>query len=152
MELFRYEKSALDLMLFKSMDIETLEAAGVNVDEISKAMGREGMVQKEVQVTRGGQTFTRKQWVKAGDDDKKEKPAAKQDGGGKEDTSKEDAKPNDKLKQFVDQRLDKVSRSGSTIVTNRKHAQLIVDEGKKRGMKLTFTGTLNKDFRVFKDE
>ena len=38
-------------------------------DALLKAMNKSGLVQKEVQVKgKNGQTFTRKQWVKAGED------------------------------------------------------------------------------------
>jgi hypothetical protein len=68
MRLFEYERSRTELEMFKSMDIDTLKAAGVDVDEIEKAMAREGLTQKEVQVTKDGKTFTRRQWVRTGND------------------------------------------------------------------------------------
>jgi hypothetical protein len=70
MGLFEYQRSSLELNMFKSMDIETLEKSGVDMAELEKAMARDGLTQKEVQVTKDGKTFTRKQWVKTGDDSK----------------------------------------------------------------------------------
>ena len=44
------------------------DSVHVDQDELCKAMNRAGLVQKEVQVRgKNGQTFTRKQWVKASD-------------------------------------------------------------------------------------
>lgn len=66
MKLFEYGRSRSELDLLKSIDIETLKASGVDMDDIEKAMGRDGMTQKEVQVTKDGKTFTRMQWVQTG--------------------------------------------------------------------------------------
>ena len=41
----------------------------IDQEELAKAMNKAGLVQKEVQVkVKNGQTFMRKQWVKAGED------------------------------------------------------------------------------------
>lgn len=47
-------------------------------DELIKAMGKQGLVQKEVQVRgKNGKIFTRKQWVKAGETSSDVKPQKK---------------------------------------------------------------------------
>lgn len=49
-------------------------------DALAKAMNKAGLVQKEVQVKgKNGQVFTRKQWVKASEDQPADKPTKKQD-------------------------------------------------------------------------
>lgn len=48
-------------------------------DALLKAINKAGLVQKEVQVRgKNGQVFTRKQWVKTGEDQPTQKPAGKQ--------------------------------------------------------------------------
>lgn len=63
-----------DLQLLKSMNPEQLKAAGIDLEEIEKAIsenmdmmkgGREGLVQKEVQVQGKHGVYTKKVWVKA---------------------------------------------------------------------------------------
>lgn len=55
--------TGLDDQILKSMDAEFNPS-----DDLVKAMSKQGLVQKEIQVKgKNGQTFTRKQWVKASD-------------------------------------------------------------------------------------
>lgn len=55
-----FVNTGLDESILKSFDVEHPS------EELVKAMNRQGLVQKEVQVKgKNGQTFTRKQWVKA---------------------------------------------------------------------------------------
>lgn len=68
-----FKQGDSDERILKSMDSD--EFHQYNSEELSKAMNRSGLVQKEVQVKgKNGQTFTRKQWVKASED----QPAPKQ--------------------------------------------------------------------------
>lgn len=72
MKLFEYEDfSVSDYELVKSLNGEVVESAGVDIheldEELSKAMKREGLVQKEVTVRRkDGSTYSRMQWVRSG--------------------------------------------------------------------------------------
>ena len=64
----------LDNRILKSMDAENPS------DELVKAMNRQGLVQKEVQVKgKNGQTFTRKQWVRASEATSGDQKSAKQE-------------------------------------------------------------------------
>lgn len=54
--------TGLDERILKSLDAETPS------EDLIKAMNKQGLVQRDVQVKGKNGTFTRKQWVKAGDD------------------------------------------------------------------------------------
>ena len=54
-----------------------------NSEELSKAMNRAGLVQKEVTVHTKNGTYTRVQWANASDDEKYDKNTAKEDGSNK---------------------------------------------------------------------
>ena len=74
MGLNSFYNSGSDEELLKSLDGDSVHA---DQEELAKAMNKAGLVQKEVQVRgKNGQIFTRKQWVKAGEDIKQPKQAA----------------------------------------------------------------------------
>lgn len=56
-----FVNTGLDEQILKSMPVEDVS------EDLEKAMNKQGMVQKEVQVKGKNGTFTRKQWVKASD-------------------------------------------------------------------------------------
>lgn len=82
----KFVNTSLDESILKSFDAEHPS------EELVKAMSKQGLVQKEVQVKgKNGQTFTRKQWVKAGEDQPStEQPKAQEDA--KETPSKSEKK------------------------------------------------------------
>lgn len=59
--------TGLDDQILKSLDAENPS------EELIKAMNKQGLVQKEVQVKTRNGVITRKQWVKAGEDQKSDK-------------------------------------------------------------------------------
>ena len=62
---FNFINTGLDDQILKSLNAETPD------EDLQKAMNKQGLVQKEIQVKgKNGQVFTRKQWVKAGEDQK----------------------------------------------------------------------------------
>ena len=61
---FNFINTGLDDQILKSLNAETPD------EDLQKAMNRQGLVQKEVQVKGKNGTFTRKQWVKVGEDQK----------------------------------------------------------------------------------
>ena len=66
MGLNSFYNSGSDEELLKSLDGDSVHA---DQEELAKAMNKAGLVQKEVQVKgKNGQMFTRKQWVKASED------------------------------------------------------------------------------------
>ena len=51
--------------------VQDMKKSIAREEDLQKAMNRAGLVQKDVQVQgKNGQTFTRKQWVKASEDNK----------------------------------------------------------------------------------
>lgn len=66
MKLNEFYSGSADEELLKSLSQENKI---IDEEELNKAMNKAGLVQKEVQVRgKNGQTFTRKQWVKASED------------------------------------------------------------------------------------
>lgn len=59
--MIQFVNTGLDEMVLKSLNAVTPD------EDLCKAMNRQGMVQKEVQVKGKTGTFTRKQWVRASD-------------------------------------------------------------------------------------
>lgn len=74
-----FKQGNTDERILKSMDSDVEHQ--YNSEELSKAMNRSGLVQKEVQVQgKNGQTFTRKQWVRASEAQSSSKqPKAQED-------------------------------------------------------------------------
>lgn len=69
-----FVNTGLDDLILKSMDVENPS------EDLVKAMNRQGLVQKEVQVKgKNGKTFTRKQWVKASEAQSAQKQPKAQD-------------------------------------------------------------------------
>ena len=62
--MINFINTGLDDQILKSLNAETPD------EDLQKAMNRQGLVQKEVQVKGKNGTFTRKQWVKASEDQK----------------------------------------------------------------------------------
>lgn len=75
MGLNSFYNSGADENLLKSLYGDSVHA---DQEELAKAMNKAGLVQKEVQVRgKNGQVFTRKQWVKASEEQSTQKPAGK---------------------------------------------------------------------------
>lgn len=76
MKLNEFYAGSADEELLKSLSQENKI---IDEEELNKAMNKAGLVQKEVQVRgKNGQTFTRKQWVKASEDIAQPKQASKE--------------------------------------------------------------------------
>lgn len=72
--MINFINTGLDERILKSMPTEDVS------EDLEKAFNRAGLVQKEVQVKgKNGQVFTRKQWVKAGEEQKTDKPTKPED-------------------------------------------------------------------------
>ena len=72
--MFNFVNTGLDDQILKSLNSETPS------EDLQKAMNKQGLVQKEIQVKgKNGQTFTRKQWVKASEEQKTDGNKATQD-------------------------------------------------------------------------
>lgn len=71
--MIQFVNTGLDDMVLKSLNAVTPD------EDLCKAMNKQGMVQKEVQVRGKNGTFTRKQWVRASDvQSNSDKPSVKQ--------------------------------------------------------------------------
>ena len=82
--MINFINTGLDDQILKSLNAETPD------EDLQKAMNKQGLVQKEIQVKgKNGQVFTRKQWVKAGEDQKSGKS-----GNTQQDTKSSSSKDN----------------------------------------------------------
>ena len=122
----------------KGLDETTLQSipADCASEELIKAMNKQGLVQKEVQVKgKNGQTFTRKQWVKAGEDQTAQKqPKAQEETKDKKPSDSPDSswkKPSSK-KELAEMLASGMSRGD--IMSKAKEAGVIWKEHDHAGI------------------
>ena len=103
-------------------------------DALMKAMNKAGLVQKEVQVRgKNGQIFTRKQWVKAGEDQSSQKPVGKSDNN----SSKPDKESLEEIEKILEKEKDKLKSYNDALRATNSDSRMIelsalINESKKR--------------------
>lgn len=129
-----FKQGNTDERILKSIGAD--EEHQYDSEELSKAMNRVGLVQKEVQVQgKNGQTFTRKQWVKASEDQTTQKQPKVQEESKDNDSFKKDLGDNILSKfssvQNTDKMVKRFSTPGSPNIKNIQIPVTSVSKAKK---------------------